>query len=72
MRPFVLFRFAHPPLLIPWNEISVQKKRFWIFGEYFILRLGRQEQVNVAISNKLAERLQAEAGNQWPLPERGT
>ena len=26
-----LFRFMHPPLLIPWSEINVQREKGWVF-----------------------------------------
>ena len=26
-----LFRFMHPPLLIPWSEINVRRKKGWVF-----------------------------------------
>lgn len=33
MRPMVLFKFAHPPLFIPWVDIEAQEKSF-IFTRY--------------------------------------
>lgn len=71
LHPMILMRFAHPPLFIPWNEITVHRKRFWIFGDYFVLRLGRGIETSFAISIELAERLRPEAGNQWPAVQAG-
>jgi hypothetical protein len=34
-----LFRFMHPPLLVPWSEIKVRRSKGWVF-EYVILRHG--------------------------------
>jgi hypothetical protein len=31
MRPWVMFRFFHPPLLIPWRAVkSVEPEKFWL------------------------------------------
>jgi hypothetical protein len=30
-----LFRFMHPPLLVPWSEIKVRRRKGWVF-EYVI------------------------------------
>lgn len=62
---FPLLRIAHPPLFIPWREISVsQVKVLWI--KQVKLRLGRQLAIRVTINNRLAEKLKAAAGPSWP------
>ena len=66
LRPMLLVRFAHPPLFIPWQEITAQRKRMWIFGEYVMLRLGRGIETSFLIDTRLAERLRAEAQDGWP------
>jgi hypothetical protein len=63
-----LFRFMHPPLLIPWSEIKVRRKKGWVF-EYVIFTLGRELAIPLRIRVKLAERLRNEAGNCWPVEE---
>lgn len=64
---FPVFRIGHPPLLIPWSEVSVitgekgiifKKREFW---------LGRQESIPLRISASLAATLQRWAGNAWPV-----
>ncbi len=52
----VLFRFAHPPLRIPWEEITVSSTR-WFWRDYVVLTLGREEQVPMRISMRMARNL---------------
>lgn len=62
---FPLFRVAHPPLFIPWREISVTRKRvFWIMQGQ--LHLGRDLKIPFTIRESLASKLQTAAGSSWP------
>jgi CRP-like cAMP-binding protein len=63
-----LFRFMHPPLLIPWSEIKVQRKKGWIF-EYVILTLGHELAIPLRIRAKLATKVRESAGVFWPMEE---
>jgi hypothetical protein len=63
-----LFRFMHPPLLLPWSEIKVRRKKGWVF-EYVIFTMGHELAIPLRIRAKLAERLRNEAGNCWPVEE---
>jgi len=63
-----LFRFMHPPLLVPWSEISVRRRKGWVF-EYVIFTLGHELAIPLRIRVKLAERLRNEAGKYWPVEE---
>ncbi|HWE87065.1 MAG TPA: hypothetical protein VG267_19120 [Terracidiphilus sp.] len=50
------FRVGHPPLRIPWEEIEVsQTKFFW--RRYVQLTLGREEQIPMRISERMARKL---------------
>ena len=60
-------RFMHPPLFIPWSEVSVRRKRIWILGERVTLTLGREIAIPFTIGGRLAGKLKAAAGNAWPL-----
>lgn len=64
MLPFSLF---HPPLLIPWTEITVETGKL-IFGFYdtALLRLGRDEQVSLRVYGRSVDRLRRAAGQGWP------
>jgi len=61
-----LFRLAHPPLLIPWNEVSHSKRRI-LFFPMMRFELGRETAVPLWVRETLAERLKNVAGKAWPV-----
>ena len=63
-----LFRFMHPPLLIPWSEIKVRRSKGWVF-EYVILTMGHDLAIPLRIRAKLAAKLRESAGASWPVEE---
>jgi hypothetical protein len=63
-----LFRFMHPPLLVPWSEIKVRRKTGWVF-EYVILTMGHDLAIPLRIRAKLAAKLRESAGTNWPVEE---
>ncbi len=68
--PFLLFRAWHPPLFVPWVEITGENKTQLFFFEMVELRLGSSERVSFSIRPVLAARLESAAGENWPLNER--
>jgi hypothetical protein len=63
-----LFRLWHPPLFLPWQEVSVRRRfKVLFFFRYVELRLGREEQIPITIGEDLAGRLRAAAGANWPI-----
>jgi hypothetical protein len=63
-----LFRFMHPPLLIPWSEVKVRKKKGWVF-ESVTFTLGHELAIPLRIRGKLGENLREAAGSSWPVEE---
>jgi hypothetical protein len=63
-----LFRFMHPPLLVPWSEIRVRRKKGWVF-EYVIFTMGHELAILLRIRSKLSAKLQESAGKYWPVEE---
>jgi hypothetical protein len=61
----VPFLVGHPPLFIPWSEITVRRGRF-LWSKYVELRLGQEPHIPFRISEGLASRLAAWAGGAWP------
>lgn len=61
----VPFLAGHPPLFIPWSEISVRRGRF-LWSKYVELRLGRELGIAFRISEGVATSLSAWAGGAWP------
>ena len=59
LRPMPLFRFGHPPLLIPWREIK-RRHEDGLFLRYVVLTLGSKERVELKITEGLAQELKAD------------
>jgi len=57
-----LFRFMHPPLLVPWSEIRARSKKGWVF-EDVIFTMGHELAIPLRIRGKLAAKLRESAGN---------
>jgi len=51
-----LFRIAHPPLRIPWDEIRFGRTKFF-FRTYIVLTIGSQEKIPMRISLRMARNL---------------
>jgi hypothetical protein len=64
--PMFLFRAWHPPLFIPWVEITAICKTQLFFFKFVELRLGRSEEVPFRIWARLAAEIEAAAGPGWP------
>ncbi len=63
-----LFRFMHPPLLVPWSEIRVRSSKGWVF-EYVTFTMGHELAIPLRIRKKLAAKSRESAGNYWPIEE---
>jgi hypothetical protein len=63
-----LFRFLHPPLLIPWAEIKVRRSKGWFF-EYVIFTLGSELAIPLRIRARLGDDLRKDARGSWPTEE---
>jgi hypothetical protein len=63
-----LFRFMHPPLLVPWSEIKVQRNKGWVF-DYVTFTMGHELAIPLRICEKLAAKLRESAGICWPIEE---
>src|ERR1700686_1256067 len=50
-----LFRFMHPPLLIPWSDIKVRRQKGWVF-EYVTFIMGHELAIPFRIRGKLASK----------------
>jgi hypothetical protein len=62
---FPLFRIAHPPLFIPWQDISVRPgKCLWVRVYKFEFR--QVPFVRLQLREKLGKKIQIAAGSSWP------
>ena len=62
---FFPFRVAHPPLFIPWADISVSKHTAFRTS-CLELRFRRAPGIPLRISERLGRRLAGSAGGAWP------
>ena len=63
---WLLFRIGHPPLFVPWSEISVSLEKYlWI--ELVLLTFERDPRARVRITRRLADRLSAESGDSFDV-----
>jgi len=62
---FFLFRFGHPPLFVPWSEISVNMKKSF-FRKYMEFQFQKAPMIPFRVSERLGQRLAKAAGNAWP------
>jgi hypothetical protein len=67
---FFLFRVSHPPLLIPWNEVTFSKSRVF-FVAMVCLQLGREHPVPLSIRESLANKIREASGSAWPIETMG-
>jgi hypothetical protein len=60
-----LLRGGHPPLFIPWPDVSISSEHSsWFAGT--TLRFKKEPGVPFRISETLAQRLRVAAGSSWP------
>lgn len=60
----------HPPLLIPWGEVSAEKKDL-LFTAGLRFELGRENPIPLWVRKRLAERLKLAAGGSYPVESVG-
>ena len=61
-----LFRFRHPPLLIPWERIAIARRKV-LFFHFIEFRLGGELRIPLWLHAKLGEKLLAAAGDGSPI-----
>jgi len=67
LSPLFFFRIGHPPLCIPWTEISFRGRRKILFIEFVELEFGREEQIPFLIRAGLADQIRSAAASSWPV-----
>lgn len=61
----ILFRLGHPPLFIPWDDISASEGHL-LFFRYVDLTFRRAPGTRLRLRKRLADKVRTEAGPQWP------
>ncbi len=54
---FPIFRINHPPLFIPWNDISTEKEKQFVFFNVVKFSFRKSSKIPLIISKKLANRI---------------
>ncbi len=62
---FFLFRFGHPPIFVPWRDITITEKQIFKM-KLLELRFRKTENLPVRLAAKLGDRLAIAAGANWP------
>ena len=62
---FFLFRLGHPPLFIPWADISVKEKKGLVFT-YAEFRFRQAPTIPLRVRERLGRRMVTAAGIPWP------
>jgi len=63
---FPFFPLFHPPLFIPWGEVSVARKHL-LFANGVRLELGKGLSIPLWVRERLAERLRGAARSGYPI-----
>lgn len=69
LAPLLLYRPGHPPLLIPWKEITAEKKKI-LFLHYVDLSFARVPGTRLRISERLWRRIAPAASTSSPPDSR--
>jgi hypothetical protein len=62
-----LFRLGHPPLFIPWPDISATKKRGFFFFKLVELRFAKCPRIPFVISQRLMDKISDALGGVSPI-----
>jgi hypothetical protein len=59
---------AHPPLMIPWNEIRYVSESKILYWKFVTLSLGTTENIPFTIFEELYKEIQARSARPTPIP----
>lgn len=62
---FFLFRFGHPNLFIPWGDISIRKKKGFLYS-HMEFRFQQAPGISFLVNERLEKQIAKAAGNDWP------
>lgn len=62
---FFPFRPGHPPLFIPWADVTARVSQSWPFGSWLELRFEKVPSVALYLPRSLGDRIAADANRSW-------
>lgn len=70
LSPFILFRFGHPPILIPWEQLNVRSEKGWFVQETY-LQTTACPNIEIRVSDRLLKRISQASQGKFspPAPE---
>jgi len=60
------FRPGHPPIFIPWSQVSARETTRWRFFRFVELRFSAAPNVPLQIHRGLADKIEQHVGAAWP------
>jgi hypothetical protein len=63
--PMMLVRCFHPPLWIPWSEVTSSRSKVWLFFDYIELRFARVPGLFMRITPELAAKLEESSAGMF-------
>jgi hypothetical protein len=60
-----LFRLGHPPLFIPWADITTKQEKY-LFSDQVCFRFAKVPDVPFRISARLSDKIRSTVGEAWP------
>lgn len=64
------FRVGHPPLFIPWNEITISRAKVF-FWNVVRFQVGRENPIVFGFREDFAGQIRRAAGSSWPSEALG-
>jgi hypothetical protein len=64
-----LFRPGHPPLFIPWTDITAKVTKGWFGARYLELNFTQAPGIRVQFPEKLGNEIAADANQAWDFEE---
>jgi hypothetical protein len=62
----LLFRPGHPPFLLPWEELRLQRKQM-LFQKYVQVRGERAPTIVIELPQTVADKIETAAGKRWAM-----
>jgi hypothetical protein len=62
----LLFRLGHPPFLLPWEELRLQRKQM-LFQKYVQVRGERASSIVIELPQTVADKIETAVGKRWAV-----
>src|SRR3990172_3408786 len=66
LSPVFLFRIGHPPLFVPWSDITFKQEKELFVGQVVRLVFSCKSYIPFRIRRTLADKIRRAYGTEWP------